>query len=306
MKRINLSLNKNVMRIVQCLLLASSLLLALSMFAGQTHADAKQTRELRVISTDAFVTDIIVALSASDSLVGVDVTSTLPASHPSVPNIGYHRNLSAEGLLSLNPSVVIGSEHIGPPHVVTALQSAKVPLIQLHSATTIDTLQNNIERIAITMQRRDQAELLKNQVNKLERFISSNSLSNQRIAFLLMMDESAIRIAGAGTNAAAFISLLGAHNVANFQNYQSSSIEALISMQPTLVLVAGREPGSAARLIERFPVLKHSEAYASQRIVDFDSSSLIAGLSIQALYEAKRLIDVVSPRSFVTASPDIL
>lgn len=299
MKPSNLSVDKNVMRIGQCLLLA------FSMLAGQTHADARQTRELRVISTDAFVTDIVVALDAIESLVGVDVTSTLPASYPSVPNIGYHRNLSAEGLLSLNPSVVIGSEHIGPPHVVAALQRAKVPLIQLHSAATIDTLRNNIKYIASTVQRSNEAELLQNQVNELERLISSNSLSTQRIAFLLMMDESSIRIAGAGTNAAAFISLLGARNVANFQNYQSSSIEALLSMQPTLVLVAGREPGSAARLVERFPVLKHSGVYASGRIVDFDSSSLIAGLSIQALYEAKRLIDVVSPRSIVTASPDI-
>ncbi len=91
---------------------------------------------MRVISTDAGITELMFALGLDKQLVAVDVTSQLPPDYPKLANIGYHRTLSAEGLLSLNPTIVIGSEHTGPENVLMALKQAKVQFVSLNSAKT--------------------------------------------------------------------------------------------------------------------------------------------------------------------------
>ena len=56
---------------------------------------------------------MLLALGLDASLVAVDVTSTLPEHLSSLPSVGYHRALSAEGIMSLNPDVLAGSMHMG-------------------------------------------------------------------------------------------------------------------------------------------------------------------------------------------------
>jgi len=42
--------------------------------------------------------------------------------------VGYHRALSAEGILSLHPTAVIHDNNIGPPQVVQQLQQLNIPM----------------------------------------------------------------------------------------------------------------------------------------------------------------------------------
>src|SRR5579875_1394436 len=71
---------------------------------------------------------MIYALGAQNNLVGVDYSSTFPPEIKKLPTVGYHRALSAEGILSLNPTVIIHDNNIGPEHVVRQLQQLKIPM----------------------------------------------------------------------------------------------------------------------------------------------------------------------------------
>ena len=93
-------------------------LLVLSLFSFRLHAG---DTPIRLISTDAFVTELLFSLNADQYLVGVDVTSKLPPGYRPLANIGYHRTLSAEAILNLRPTQVIGSEFIGPQEVLLSL-----------------------------------------------------------------------------------------------------------------------------------------------------------------------------------------
>jgi iron complex transport system substrate-binding protein len=42
--------------------------------------------------------------------------------------VGYHRALSAEGILSLHPTAIIHDNNIGPPQVVQQIQQLNIPL----------------------------------------------------------------------------------------------------------------------------------------------------------------------------------
>jgi iron complex transport system substrate-binding protein len=79
--------------------------------AGSAHADSLQ----RLVSVNGSVTEVVYALGAQGQLVGVDTTSKYPPETQKLPNVGYQRQLSAEGVLSLQPSLVLVTEDAGPP-----------------------------------------------------------------------------------------------------------------------------------------------------------------------------------------------
>jgi iron complex transport system substrate-binding protein len=72
--------------------------------------------------------ELIYALGAQAHLVGVDYSSTYPPEIKSVTTVGYHRALSAEGILSLKPTIVIHDNNIGPEQVVRQLEQLKIPM----------------------------------------------------------------------------------------------------------------------------------------------------------------------------------
>jgi len=253
----------------------------------------------RIISTDSFVTELVTALGQQERLVAIDVTSRQPPGVDTLPNIGYHRNLSAEGLLSLRPTLVIGSEHIGPPNVVKALAAANIPLIRLPSAQSIVQLESNINTLALELaQPNEGSELVQNlhaAQQKLDALSLSLSFKKKRVAFLLSMSPDKLRLAGLGTSGQAFIQLLGATNVANFENYQNVSAESLLAMQADIILVAGRSPSTAVEsLLSAHPVIAFSAAAKSKAILSLDGSSLVAGLSLVAVEEALRILQKLS------------
>ena len=86
-------------------------LMALGLVAAALPARAQAQR---VVSVGSALTEIIYALGAEKMLVGVDTTSLYPAAARSLPQVGYMRALSAEGVLSLRPSLVIATTAAGP------------------------------------------------------------------------------------------------------------------------------------------------------------------------------------------------
>ena len=83
----------------------------------------------RVVVISPIYNEIIWALGAEDKVVGVDLSSTYPPEIKNVTTVGYHRALSAEGILSLHPSVILSDDHnIGPPQVVEQIKGLNIPI----------------------------------------------------------------------------------------------------------------------------------------------------------------------------------
>ena len=84
----------------------------------------------RIVSIGGAITEILYALGLEDRLAGVDTTSLYPAAAlRDKPNVGYMRQLSAEGVLGLNPSLVLAVQGSGPKETMDVLEAAKVPLV---------------------------------------------------------------------------------------------------------------------------------------------------------------------------------
>jgi len=82
----------------------------------------------RIVVISSLYNEVIWALGVQDRVVGVDLSSTYPPEIKSVTTVGYHRALSAEGILSLKPTAIIHDNNIGPPQVVDQLKSLDIPM----------------------------------------------------------------------------------------------------------------------------------------------------------------------------------
>jgi iron complex transport system substrate-binding protein len=111
-------------------LFAAAMLAALITAVGcaRFNNPAGDAKAERVVVISQTYNEIIWALGAQASVVGVDFSSTYPPDVKKVPTVGYHRALSAEGILSLHPTAIIHDNNIGPPQVVEQLKGLNIPL----------------------------------------------------------------------------------------------------------------------------------------------------------------------------------
>ncbi len=238
----------------------------------------------RIISTDAAVTEILVSLGVVDNIVATDVTSKVEGAN--LPSVGYHRTLPTEGMLSLNPTLVIGSENMGPKSTIETIQAAEIDVLQLPEASNVEELSFNIITIGERLNYQAQAEEVVLKVEMLDKALQEAALPRStKVAFVMAMKGSKMRLAGRGTNAASVIELLGATSVAEYDGYRSISAEGLLALEPEIIIVTGRTASTdlVNTLMADIPLLAYTPAGEADQIIQMDAGALIAGITINTL-----------------------
>ncbi len=115
----------------------------------------------RIVSIGGAITEILYALGFEDRLAGVDSTSLYPAAAlRDKPNVGYMRQLSAEGVLGLHPSLVLAVQGSGPKETMDVLEAAKVPMVLVPETFTEAGLVDKIKLVGHAMGADRRAECL--------------------------------------------------------------------------------------------------------------------------------------------------
>ncbi|ALM68309.1 TPA: hemin ABC transporter substrate-binding protein [Vibrio parahaemolyticus] len=288
---------KNTLSPVRTALTAAALLLAsTNIFANNAPSSE------RVVSAGSAVTELLLALDAKDSLVAVDVTSTLPQGME-LPDVGYHRRLSAEGLLALSPTKLIGSDEMGPATTLNQLKSAGVDVEIVNTEANVDGLLHRIDQIATIMNRESQATNLKQEVKTQVESLQANQpapSAKKKVLFLLIHEGRPANVAGLDTTPDAIIALAGGDNPAakKLTSYKPLSTEAMVEMQPDVILVSGRSyetMGGADAILKAMPLLAATPAGQTKNIITIDGHALVGGLGLKSLSEAKRLNALLYP-----------
>lgn len=268
------------------------LLSAVMILSPHVQVFAEGTDASRIASVDANATEILMGFGLSESLVAVDVTSQALLEDRELPDLGYHRALSAEGVLSTDPTLVIGSTHMGPAPVIETLNRTGVSLVQLNAAANAEELMANIAGLGKQLARDDQAEAMiarvRDDLSAIEQAAADASL---RMVFLLNMSSRGLSQAGTGTTGDALIQLLGGENLSQFGGYQSVSMEALLAQNPDVILIGSErsESDAVGELLKSHPLLEHGQAHQTQRILSVDAGKMVAGVSLGVIKEALRL-----------------
>ncbi len=129
---------------------------------GRFSNPATDAKDGRFVVISPIYNEIIWTLGAQDKVVGIDLSSTYPAEVKNVQTVGYHRALSAEGILSLHPTAILSSDNnIGPPQVVEQLKQLNIPVKAFTSKNdSIDGTKALIREIGAYFNKQERAEEL--------------------------------------------------------------------------------------------------------------------------------------------------
>ena len=102
----------------------------------------------RIVVLNGDITEVVYALGLGDNIVAVDSSATYPEEALALPKVGYQRSLSAEGILSMDPTVIIGNTRAGPPEVIEQIRAAGVPVVVVEPAETLEGVSTKILGVA--------------------------------------------------------------------------------------------------------------------------------------------------------------
>lgn len=258
------------------------LLFFLALFTAPAKSQALEAK--RVLAIGGAVTEIIYALGEEDRLVGRDSTSTYPAKATALPDVGYIRALSPEGVLSVEPDLILARENNGPKEAVEVLKSTGVQWVDVPDNFTIEGIDDNIRIIAESLDVPEKGDLLRAKVaadvSAAQKNLSKIS-DKRKVMFVLSMRDDKINAAGTSTAADGIIKLAGGENVlSEFDGYKQISDEAVINAAPeVIVMMARRGEGSdhhsSDAMLKAHPALSTTPAVKNGNIVRMDGLLLL-------------------------------
>ncbi|ABZ77949.1 periplasmic binding protein [Shewanella halifaxensis HAW-EB4] len=273
------------------------------------HQDKAHSETARVVSAGAGVTELVLALDAGNELVAVDSTSQLPEEYTNIEKLGYHRMLSAEGILALSPDLLLGSDAMGPQTTLDVLTAAKVKVVQLATANSQSQLINNISEMGKLLNREAQAKKLQAEIKQSFKNIEQKQqkIAKQgeapKVLFLLLQTDRPARVGGDDTAADIIIKLAGGKNIAGFSGYKSVSQEGILSLQPDVILISNRSNKAVQNpvdaLLNNMPLLAHTPAGKNKQIQFLQPQALLGGLGLSAIAAADQLAsDFISVKQY--------
>ena len=253
-------------------------LLAWGLFAAALPARAQSQR---VVSVGSALTEIVYALGAEKMLVGVDTTSLYPAEARSLPQVGYMRALSAEGVLALKPTLVIATTAAGPSTTLDQLKATGIEVLVLPDHYDYESVVAKIELVGKLTGKTAEAQAMiaqgRGDMASLATKLAAVP-SRPRVLFLLSMGGGAPQAAGASTAADGIIRLAGGINaVEGYNGYRPLTPESVIASRADFVLVT-RQTVEAMGGIEKImaqPALGQTPAGKAGRVLQFDTLLLL-------------------------------
>ncbi|QIE47508.1 ABC transporter substrate-binding protein [Pseudohalocynthiibacter aestuariivivens] len=236
-----------------------------------------------VVSIGGSVTEIVYALGQEGRLVARDTTSSYPPEAETLADVGYMRALSAEGVLSLNPTLILSEADAGPPEVIDVLQSAGVRFEMLEPAMDGPGIGTKIRAIGAALDVAEAAKTLADQVEVDMRRVTMEATemaadAPKRVLFILSTQSGRIMASGTGTQADAMIRLAGGVNaIAGVQGYKLLSDEAITSAAPDVILMMDRSGDHAVAddVLFNMPAIRPTPAAASEHIVRMNGLYLL-------------------------------
>ncbi len=261
----------------------------------------------KIVSIGGAVTEILFALGLGERVVGIDLTSTYPPEARDLPQVGYMRALSPEGVLSLAPDLVVAVEGSGPPDAIEVLERASVPFVLVPEAYDAESAVRKIRFIAdllgVSEKGEDVVAALQADLGALEG-IRARIAERRKAIFVLGMSTGAPLVAGEHTAANGIFALAGVDNaLSGFTGYKPASDEAAMGASPdAVVIMAERGHELTPDVVFAAPAFAGTPAARDGRLVAL-SGSYMLNFGPRTAHAARDLIAAVYPELAVPELP---
>lgn len=260
--------------------LAVPALALLAMGAGSLKAE-ELAQSRKIVSIGGSVTEIVYALGGQDRLVARDSTSLYPAEATALPDAGYMRALSPEGVLSVDPDGILLLEGSGPPETLSVLKSTGLPLVEVPEDYSAEGILKKVEVVGHALGLEKEAAALQ---AKLSADLTEAQEEGRtkgkgvRVMFILSTQGGRIMASGSDTAAAGILKLAGAVNaVEGYSGYKLLTDESVISAAPDVILMmdrAGNHAASAEEVLAS-PALQQTPAGKNKRLIRMEGLYLL-------------------------------
>lgn len=257
----------------------------------------------RIVPLNGDIAEVIFALGLTKNVVGVDTSATYPAKAVAgLPKIGYQRTLSAEGILSLRPTIVVGSALAGPQTVIDQLRTAGVTVLLIPDFRGLDAGSRKLRTLGKALGVPKRGERLAGQVDRqitiAKREVSSVT-ARPKVAFLYLRGSQVQMIGGRDSGGDALIAAAGGRDMGTalgIEGFKTLTPEALVSGQPDVILVltAGLQSVGGIDGMLRIPGVAQTPAGKNRRIIHYDDQ-LLLGLGPRTGMALRQLIRGLHP-----------
>ncbi|MFH0128995.1 hemin ABC transporter substrate-binding protein [Variovorax sp. VaC1] len=257
------------------------LLSASSLAVGVLPAFAQAQRLPRLVTVSGAITEVVYLLGAEGQLVGTDTTSLYPAAARSTPKVGYMRQLSAEGLLSLKPDAIIATNESGPPVVLDQVRSAGVKVEIIDADHSWGEVQRKVQAVGRAAAKEAQARELQARLDAewavVQQRVATAKGRKPRVLFVLSHSASP-QVSGEKTAAHSVIGYAGGTNaLGGFQGYRPMTAEAMASAAPDIILTSAQSieaHGGVDKFWQR-PELALTPAFKKRALITQDALLLL-------------------------------
>lgn len=271
---------------MQLIRLRPLLILLLGFFFSA--ADTQGQR--RIVSLNGTVTEVVCALGFEKSLVGVDVTSTYPASVQKLPKVGHNRNISAEPVLALQPDLILATSNFLAPSVIEQFNATGVKTVVLQQEYSVEGTKKLIREVAATLQATEKGAALCKQLDQQQQALKVIPQS-KKVLFIYARGAGTMMVAGQETPLDKIITLAGAKNAASgFKDFKPLTTEALVAANPDVILLfdSGLESVGGVNGLLKVPGIPQTTAGKQQKIIAMDGQFL-SGFGPRVLEAVKEL-----------------
>jgi iron complex transport system substrate-binding protein len=252
----------------------SAAALALAAFVA-SPARARQ-KTPRIVSVGSALTEVFYALGAESLLVGVDTTSLYPPQAKSLPQVGYMRALSAEGVLSLKPTLIMATTGAGPASTLDQLKATGIEVVILPDRYDYDSVIKKIEAVGKATGKVAEADALiargRADMKALADRLAATP-NKPRVLFLLSMSGGAPQAAGRDTAADGIIRMAGGINaIDGYAGYRPLTPEAVIASRADYILVPRQSVealGGVDKVLDQ-PAIRQTPAGRAGKLLQFD------------------------------------
>lgn len=237
----------------------------------------------RVAIAGGSLTEIVYLFGAEDRIIAADRTSNFPAAALELPSVGYVRNLSAEGLLSLSPTLVLGEHDMGPPEVLDQIARTGVDVVTVPEVHTIDGILDKARCVARVL------DIDEETVRRVERDLAPTLVQlaqvrmaapdeKPRVGVLLGIRDGQPLAAGRETSGHGLIQMAGGTNVfGEMQGWKPGSMESMIRFNPDVLVIPERGVQAEGGIdgIVAHPSIRLTNAGREKRIVTMDGMTML-------------------------------
>ncbi|RNJ43095.1 hemin ABC transporter substrate-binding protein [Mesorhizobium erdmanii] len=234
----------------------------------------------KIAAIGGSITEIVYALGEEKRLVARDSTSNYPKAALALPDVGYMRALSPEGVLSVNPTGILALHGSGPKEAVDVLKKTSIPFVEVPEHYSHDGILEKVRIVGKALGVDAKAEVLAKELDAKLTSAEKQTASikeRKRILFVLSLQGGKILAAGSETAAAGMVKLAGGVNaVDGFSGYKQMSDEAIITAKPDVILMMSNAgpPVSDDELFGN-PSIASTPAGTARKLIRIDGGYLL-------------------------------